>query len=190
MADTNTDAFKDGGSLTVAQFATAIRNKYPDSKLYKEKSDVDLTRAFIKSKPEYKVYEKRIKDLPPESFKIPTVGLKDKKENIVAKPPDITEQQRKEMKESAPSLKNLGKEGIIDAGRGLGTLAIALGGAAAIESTASLASGGAKLLVEAGKNAAKWAAANPVKAYVLYKILKDVVPGLKDFKKIASHLED
>lgn len=51
-------------NLTLKQFATSIRNKYPDSKLYKEKSDLDLSKAFINSDPKYKVYQDRIKDWP------------------------------------------------------------------------------------------------------------------------------
>lgn len=53
-------------SLTLKQFATSIRNKYPDSKLYKEKSDLELSKAFINSDPKYKVYQDRIKDWPTE----------------------------------------------------------------------------------------------------------------------------
>ncbi len=58
-----------GSDLTMKQFAESVRNKYPDSKLYKTKSDFELSKAFIASDPKYKTYEKRIKDWPLESSK-------------------------------------------------------------------------------------------------------------------------
>lgn len=52
-------------SIDLHTFAEAIRNKYPDSKLYKQKPDHDLAKAYIDSKPEYKVYEKQIRGYLP-----------------------------------------------------------------------------------------------------------------------------